>query len=86
MQNKDLAQAEVRLMTKAELRRMLATSDASIDRWLRSDPSFPQPRRLGAGSIRWISQEVIAFIRGLEHVIYDDHAWDPTGQDKDRDK
>lgn len=40
MQNKNPA-ADVRLITKHELCRRLAASEASIDRWLRSDPTFP---------------------------------------------
>ncbi len=48
MQNKHPA-ADVRLITKTELCRRLAASEASIDRWLRSDPSFPQARRLASG-------------------------------------
>ena len=71
--------ADVRLITKAELCRRLAASEASVDRWLRSDPSFPQPRRLGPGSIRWVEEEVVRFIFELTHVAYEDHGFDPTG-------
>ncbi|MGP9805577.1 helix-turn-helix transcriptional regulator, partial [Paracoccus sp. NSM] len=70
----------LRLITKHELCRRLAASEASIDRWLRSDPTFPQPRRLGPGSIRWVEDEVARFIRQLAHVAYEDHAFDPTGE------
>lgn len=69
---------EISLITKSELCRMLSVSEASVDRWLRTDASFPQPRRLGPGSIRWIRQEVNLFIQGLAHVAYDDHAFDPA--------
>lgn len=78
MQKKHPA-ADVRLITKAELCRRLAASEASIDRWLRSDPSFPQARRLGPGSIRWVEEEVVRFIFELTHVAYEDHGFDPTG-------
>lgn len=78
MQKKYPAAADVRLITKTELCRCLAASEASIDRWLRSDPSFPQPRRLGPGSIRWVEDEVARFIRELAHVPYEDRGFDPT--------
>jgi len=78
MQKKHPA-ADVRLITKAELCRRLAASEASIDRWLRADPSFPQPRCLGPGSIRWVEDEVVRFIGQLAHVAYEDHGFDPTG-------
>lgn len=68
---------EISLITKLQLCSMLHVSEASVDRWLRSDPSFPQPRRLGPGSIRWIRQEVEAFILSLAPVAYEDHAFDP---------
>lgn len=71
--------ADVRLITKTELCRRLAASEASVDRWLRSDPSFPQPRRLGPGSIRWVEEEVVRFIWQLAHVAYEDHGFDPNG-------
>lgn len=79
MQKKHPA-ADVRLITKTELCRRLAASEASVDRWLRADPGFPQPRRLGPGSIRWVEDEVVRFIRQLTHVAYDDHSFDPTGE------
>lgn len=78
MQKKHSA-ADVRLITKTELCRRLAASEASVDRWLRADPSFPQPRRLGPGSIRWVEDEVVRFIGQLAHVAYEDHGFDPTG-------
>ena len=79
MQQKHPA-ADVRLITKAELCRRLAASKASVDRWLRSDPSFPQARRLGPGSIRWVEDEVVRFILELTHVAYEDHGFDPNGK------
>ncbi|WDA11816.1 helix-turn-helix transcriptional regulator [Paracoccus marcusii] len=79
MQKKHPA-ADVRLITKAELCRRLAASEASVDRWLRSDPSFPQARRLGPGSIRWVEDEVVRFILELTHVAYEDHGFDPNGK------
>jgi predicted DNA-binding transcriptional regulator AlpA len=69
--------SEISLMTKLQLCKALCASEASVDRWLRSDRTFPQPRRLGPGSIRWVRQEVDAFIRDLDTVAYDDHAFDP---------
>lgn len=70
--------SEISLVTKLQLCSMLSASEASVDRWLRTDPKFPQPRRLGPGSIRWIRQEVEAFILSLATVAYEDHAFDPS--------
>jgi predicted DNA-binding transcriptional regulator AlpA len=55
----------LRLMTKMELMTILAWSEASIDRRLREDPDFPTPLRLGRGSIRWRSDEIVSFIKKL---------------------
>ncbi|MCQ0972087.1 AlpA family phage regulatory protein [Paracoccus sp. TK19116] len=79
MMRKDnrVAGEDLRLINKNELCKMLAASEASVDRWLRSDPSFPQPRRLGPGSIRWVQGEVIGFIEQLAKVEYEDHAFSP---------
>lgn len=73
---------ELRLVSKHELCTLLSASESSIDRWLRSDPSFPQPRRLGPGAIRWRLDEVHTFIRDMRAVEYDDHAFaaDLAGQ------
>ena len=56
---------EFRLITKMELMKVLSWSEASIDRRLREDPDFPQPLRLGRGSIRWRHDEVVRFIKQL---------------------
>lgn len=68
---------DISLITKQDLCKKLRVSEASVDRWLRSDPRFPQARRLGPGSVRWIRQEVEDFIRALTPVAYEDHAFDP---------
>lgn len=75
MKPMDPAQAEVRLITKTDLCGRLQTSEASVDRWLRTDPHFPQPVGLGPNSIRWRLNEVTAYIRALPRVEYDDHAF-----------
>ena len=80
MNTKDPAKAEVRLITKSDLCGRLQTSEASVDRWLRTDPDFPQPVRLGPNSIRWQLDEVTAYIRTLPRVEYDDHAFSPSAQ------
>lgn len=71
------APPDLQLLKKAELCEMLCVSEASIDRWLRSDPSFPQPRRIAPGTIRWRRSEVRAFLQGLPVVAYDDRAFEP---------
>lgn len=55
----------IRLITKNDLMQLLSWSEASVDRRVREDPYFPQPVRLGPGSIRWRLDEVVKFIRNL---------------------
>ncbi len=81
MTKQTTATAEVCLMMKRDVCAMLAVSEATIDRWLRSDPDFPQARKLGPNSIRWIKSEVVAFMLSLPRVAYDDHAFDPNAID-----
>ena len=69
---------DLQLLKKADLCEMLCLSEASIDRWLRTDPGFPQPRRLAAGTIRWKRSELMQFLKTLPIVAYDDHAFDPN--------
>ncbi len=71
------APTDLQLLKKTELCEMLSVSEASVDRWLRSDPSFPQPRRIAPGTIRWKRSEVRAFLQGLPIVAYDDRSFDP---------
>lgn len=77
---KTKAQDPLRLISKRELCRQLSASEASIDRWVRTDPDFPQARKLGPGSIRWLQCEVHEFIENLARAEYDDHSFDPNAQ------
>lgn len=58
-------QVAMRLLSKGDLVEILRTSESTIDRKVKEDPSFPQPRKLSGNSIRWISGEVYAFIASL---------------------
>ncbi len=78
MKMKTQAADTLRLISKRELCRQLSASEASIDRWVRTDPDFPQARKLGPGSIRWLQHEVNAFVASLARAEYDDHAFDPN--------
>lgn len=66
------------LLTKQEVGRLLSISRATIDRWVRENPAFPQPLRVTEQTIRWRASEVSRFIAGLPRVAYDDHAFDPN--------
>lgn len=68
----------LRLIDKRTLCAKLCTSEASVVRWIRSNPAFPQPRRLGPGSVHWVLSEVEAFIEGLARAEYVDHAFAPN--------
>lgn len=73
------APPDLQLLKKTELCEMLSVSEASVDRWLRSDPSFPQPRRIAPGTIRWRRCDVRKFLQGLPIVAYDDRSFEPDG-------
>ena len=66
------------LLTKQQLGKILSVSRATIDRWVRENPDFPQPRRITAQTIRWRMSDVARFIAGLPRVEYEDHAFDPN--------
>ena len=68
----------LRLIGKMRLCKLLGVSESTIDRWVRSDPAFPQPRRLGPGAIRWVWREVMDYIDRLPRADYDDHSFDPN--------
>ena len=70
---------DLQLLKKSDLCTMLSVSEASVDRWMRSDPTFPQAFRLAPGTIRWMRSEVRMFLQGLPVVAYDDHGFDPNG-------
>lgn len=73
------APPDLKLLKKSEVCEILSVSEASVDRWMRSDATFPQAFRLAPGSIRWKRSEVRMFLEGLPVVAYDDHAFDPNG-------
>lgn len=66
------------LLTKQEVCRLLSISRATIDRWVRENPGFPQPLRVTEQTIRRRASEVARFIVGLPRVAYEDHAFDPN--------
>lgn len=78
MPKKDDPYKESQLIRKDQLSRILSISDSTIDRRVRSDPDFPQPRVLGPGTLRWVKKEVVAYINGLKCAEYEDHAFDPN--------
>ena len=74
-----------RLIPAAEVCRQLHTSKSTLYRRMKSDPDFPQARRLGT-SVRWVEAEVEAYIAGLRRVEYPDHAFDPNAPGADEDE
>lgn len=73
-QVREIKSIPLRLISKSELMGMLSWSEASIDRKVREDANFPQPVRLGPGTIRWRQDEVEKFIRRLPpaHEYWED--------------
>ena len=75
--NNATATAVDALLTKAQVCCMLGVSRATLDRWVRENPGFPQPVRLSNQTIRWRASEVMSYMATLPRVAYDDHAFDP---------
>ncbi|WP_273501123.1 helix-turn-helix transcriptional regulator [Paracoccus sphaerophysae] len=69
----------VQLITMAQLCEMLAASESSVLRWVKTFEGFPQPVRFATGTIRFRLHEVEEFVRGLPRREYDDHGFDPNG-------
>ncbi len=70
--------ARFRLITMKDLCSRLQISRSSVERAVRADPSFPQPRTLPGGRlVRFVETEVDAYIERLPKAKYDDHAFDP---------
>jgi predicted DNA-binding transcriptional regulator AlpA len=66
------------LLTHHEVCCMLSISRSTLNRWVREDPEFPQARRCGGRTIRWVAAELRAYIDSRPRVAYDDHAFDPN--------
>lgn len=67
------------LLTLEDVCRILKLSRSTVERRIRSDPNFPQPRRLSGGRlIRFLSTEVEAYLAALPCAEYEDHAFDPN--------
>ena len=71
------APTDLQLLRKTDVCQMLSVSEASVDRWMRTDPSFPQARRIAPGTIRWKRSEICRFVQSLPIVAYEDHAFNP---------
>lgn len=69
----------VTLLTVEDLCKLLQVSRSTIERLVRSEPLFPQPRRFGRGRlIRFVESEVQEYLTGLPTVEYSDHGFDPN--------
>lgn len=73
------AQATSGLLTLRDVCALLQVSKSTVERMIRSEPAFPQPRRLKKSRlIRFLADEVQAYLAGLPRAEYDDHAFDPN--------
>ena len=72
------------LMTMDELCALLRVSRSTVERAIRSDPAFPQPRRLAQGRlVRFLVTEVRAYLTALQCVEYADHGFDPNAAEEE---
>lgn len=71
--------SSLQLITMRQLCKMLAASESSVVRWVKTFEGFPQPVRFATGTIRFRLHEVEEFVRRLPRREYDDHGFDPNG-------
>lgn len=76
----DIDRATLRFLSERKVCDLLAISRSTLNRRVRTDPEFPQPRRVGARTIRWIEAEVRDYISERPRAEYDDHAFDPNSE------
>lgn len=67
-----------RLLSVQDTCDILAISKSSLERYVRSQPDFPQPVSVGNRRIMFRATEIAAFVSGLPRVEYSDHAFDPN--------
>ena len=68
------------LLTREEVCRLLRISQSTLDRLIRSEENFPQPRKFPAGRlVRFLTIEVKHYIAAMQRAVYEDHAFDPNG-------
>jgi len=53
----------VSFMTVDEVAQRYSVSNATVWRWVKNDPSFPEPIKLSAGTSRWAEEQLRAFER-----------------------
>lgn len=63
-------QPPIRLIDRWAVIKMLGISESTLERMMIRDETFPQPRRIGTKSIRWLEHEVTAYIDRLPVVDY----------------
>ena len=71
--------ATSRLLTLSEICAILQVSKSTVERMIRSEPRFPQPRKLmNSRLIRFLAADVQAYLEALPIAEYEDHAFDPN--------
>ena len=67
------------LMTQEEVCDLLRISKSTLARLVRSEESFPQPRRFPRGRlVRYLAIEVKQYVKAMQRAVYEDHAFDPN--------
>lgn len=67
-----------RFLTSQQVCDRMTFSRSTLNRRVRTDPDFPQPRDCGGMTRRWSEAELHAYMLGRPRVTYDDHAFDPN--------
>jgi prophage regulatory protein len=54
----------IRILRRRQLEARLAIGRSTIYDWLRSDPTFPRPVKIGARAVGWVESEINAWLAG----------------------
>lgn len=71
-----MARALPLILRRSALCRQLGVSRGTIDVWLKSDPTFPAPIRLGAKIAAWRSADILQWIDSRPTVGAPDDPYD----------
>jgi prophage regulatory protein len=53
---------QIRVIRRKQLESRLGVSRSTIYDWIRSDPSFPKPIRIGPRAVGWLEHEIELWI------------------------
>ena len=64
---------QIKMLKRKQVAAMLGVCTKTMDRYLKSDPDFPQPCLIGTGggTFRWIEAEVEQYVESRRHSYFE---------------